>query len=203
MDTSDFRNGLSIQLDNEIFTIVEFQHVKPGKGGAIVRTTLKNMRTGAVVDKRFRAGERMEQAVLDRKMKKGPGGRALALTRNVDIVTALAKTKGGRTVVGFAAETHDLVVEARRKLREKGLDLIVANDVTAEGAGFGSDTNVVHLLDAAGLDAALPVLPKEAVAARILDWVSGHRRAGARVKRRRSRGSGSRQRSTRAPRPSV
>ena len=142
-------------------------------------------------------------AVLDRKMKKGPGDRVLALTRNVDIVTALAKTKGGRTVVGFAAETHDLVVEARRKLREKGLDLIVANDVTAEGAGFGSDTNVVRLLDAAGLDAALPVLPKEAVAARILDWVSGHRRAGARVKRRRSRGSGSRQRSTRAPRPSV
>jgi len=67
IDTSDFRNGLSIQVDGEIYTIVEFQHVKPGKGGAFVRTTLKNVKTGAVIDRRFRAGERMEQAVLERK----------------------------------------------------------------------------------------------------------------------------------------
>ena len=140
---------------------------------------------------------------LDRKMKKSAGGRTLALTRNVDIVTALAKTKGHRTVVGFAAETHEVAAEARRKLREKGLDLIVANDVTAAGAGFGSDTNVVRLLDARGLDESLPVLPKEEVAARILDWVIGRRRTGARVRRRSSRGSGSRPRSTRGPRPSA
>ena len=67
MDTSDFRNGISIILDNEIFTIVEFQHVKPGKGGAFVRTRLKNLRTGATIDKTFRAGERMDQAILERK----------------------------------------------------------------------------------------------------------------------------------------
>ena len=67
IDTSDFRNGLSIILDGEIYIIVEFQHVKPGKGGAFVRTKLKNVRTGAVVDKTFRAGERMEQAILERK----------------------------------------------------------------------------------------------------------------------------------------
>jgi elongation factor P len=67
MDTSDFRNGLSIQLDNDIFSIVEFQHVKPGKGGAFVRTKLKNIRTGATIDKTFRAGERMDQAILERK----------------------------------------------------------------------------------------------------------------------------------------
>ena len=67
MDTSDFRNGISILQDNDIFTIVEFQHVKPGKGGAFVRTTLRNVRNGRVVDKTFRAGEKMEQAVLDRR----------------------------------------------------------------------------------------------------------------------------------------
>ncbi|MEN6371972.1 MAG: elongation factor P [Armatimonadota bacterium] len=67
MDTSDFKNGLSILLDNDIFTIVEFQHVKPGKGGAFVRTKLKNVKTGGVIDKTFRAGEKMEQAVLERK----------------------------------------------------------------------------------------------------------------------------------------
>ncbi len=67
IDTSDFRNGLHIIQDNDIFTIVEFQHVKPGKGGAFVRTKLKNLRTGATVDKTFRAGERMEQAIVEKK----------------------------------------------------------------------------------------------------------------------------------------
>ena len=67
IDTSDFRNGLSIIVDGEIYTIVEFQHVKPGKGGAFVRTKLKNIHTGGVIDKTFRAGERMEQAILERK----------------------------------------------------------------------------------------------------------------------------------------
>jgi elongation factor P len=67
MDTSDFKNGIGIQLDGQIFTIVEFQHVKPGKGGAFVRTRLKNVRSGAVLEKTFRAGEKMEQAILDRR----------------------------------------------------------------------------------------------------------------------------------------
>jgi elongation factor P len=64
IDTSDFKNGMSIQLDGDLFTIVEFQHVKPGKGGAFVRTKLRNVRTGGVVDKTFRAGEKFEQAIL-------------------------------------------------------------------------------------------------------------------------------------------
>jgi elongation factor P len=67
IDTSDFRNGISIILDGEIFQIVEFQHVKPGKGGAFVRTRLKNIRSGGTIDKTFRAGEKMEQAILERK----------------------------------------------------------------------------------------------------------------------------------------
>lgn len=66
MDTSDFRNGLSIILDNDIYTIVEFQHVKPGKGGAFVRSKLKNVRSGAVIEKTWRAGEKMDQAILER-----------------------------------------------------------------------------------------------------------------------------------------
>ncbi|MBC8103539.1 MAG: elongation factor P [Cytophagales bacterium] len=67
MDTSDFRNGLSIIYDNDIWTIVDFQHVKPGKGGAFVRSKLKNLRTGSTVDKTWRAGEKMDQAILERK----------------------------------------------------------------------------------------------------------------------------------------
>jgi len=67
ISTADFRNGLTIETDRQLFQIVYFQHVKPGKGGAFVKTRLRNLRTGAVVEKTFRAGERMEQAVIERQ----------------------------------------------------------------------------------------------------------------------------------------
>ena len=67
ISTADFRTGLTIETAGELYSIVEFQHVKPGKGGAFVRTKLRNLRTGAVTDKTFRAGERMEQAMIQRR----------------------------------------------------------------------------------------------------------------------------------------
>ena len=66
-DTSDFRNGLIIQFKNDLYTIVGFQHVKPGKGGAFVRSTLKNLKTGKVLDNTFRAGEKIEIVRVERK----------------------------------------------------------------------------------------------------------------------------------------
>ena len=63
--TSEFRNGLVIKIDNELFSIVEFQHVKPGKGGAFVRTRLKNVKTGRVIDRTFRSGEKIEDVRLE------------------------------------------------------------------------------------------------------------------------------------------
>jgi elongation factor P len=65
--TADFRNGLVIEIDGQLWTIVYFQHVKPGKGGAFVRTKLKNVLTGAVVEKTFRAGERVTDVRLERR----------------------------------------------------------------------------------------------------------------------------------------
>ena len=65
--TNDLKNGMTLNLDDGLFNVVEFQHVKPGKGGAFVRTTLKNARTGAVVDRTFRAGEKVERANIDRR----------------------------------------------------------------------------------------------------------------------------------------
>ena len=65
--TNDLKNGMTLNLGEGLFQVVEFQHVKPGKGGAFVRTTLKNVRTGAVVDRTFRAGEKVEQAVIDKR----------------------------------------------------------------------------------------------------------------------------------------
>jgi elongation factor P len=67
ISTAELKNGMSIDLPEGLFQVVEFQHVKPGKGGAFVRTTLKNVRTGAVLEKTFRAGEKMERAVIDKR----------------------------------------------------------------------------------------------------------------------------------------
>ena len=70
IDTSRFKNGLKIILDGEPFTITYFQHVKPGKGGAFVRTKVKNLKTGRVLDRTFRSGEKVDEAdTVDRKMQ--------------------------------------------------------------------------------------------------------------------------------------
>ncbi|MFZ9482294.1 MAG: elongation factor P [Ilumatobacteraceae bacterium] len=65
--TNDLKNGITLELDNVLYTVVEFQHVKPGKGGAFVRSKIRNLKTGAVIDRTFNAGVRVEQAILDRK----------------------------------------------------------------------------------------------------------------------------------------
>lgn len=113
-----------------------------------------------------------------RKLKRGAAPLAsVTLDQNPDIVRELARRKGRRIVIGFAAETGDGEQEARRKLADKGLDLIVLNDVTAPGAEFGADTNLVRLLDRTGGDVRLPLLPKDEVAGRILDWLAARRPA--------------------------
>ena len=67
VSTNDLRNGMALNLPDGLFSVVEFQHVKPGKGGAFVRTKLKNVRTGAVLDRTFRADEKLDQAVIDKR----------------------------------------------------------------------------------------------------------------------------------------
>jgi len=67
VDTSQFRNGLKVEIDDEPFVMIYFQHVKPGKGGAFVRTKIKNLRTGRVLERTFRSGERLDEAEIDDK----------------------------------------------------------------------------------------------------------------------------------------
>lgn len=67
ISTNDFHTGLTIELDGEVYSIIEFQHVKPGKGAAFVRSRLKNVRSGSTTEKTFRAGEKMSRAMIERK----------------------------------------------------------------------------------------------------------------------------------------
>lgn len=145
------------------------------------------------------ADYRPKRRTADKPAKvKGPVSVQLETTR--DIVATIDRGRRDRIVVGFAAETGDPIARARGKLARKGLDFIVANDVTAEGAGFDVSTNVVTLVDSGG-ERPLPLLDKDDVADAILDRIrelrarrplsaraSGRSRgAGARLKLARSR----------------
>ncbi|MBN1142361.1 MAG: bifunctional phosphopantothenoylcysteine decarboxylase/phosphopantothenate--cysteine ligase CoaBC [Deltaproteobacteria bacterium] len=118
------------------------------------------------------ADYRVAEPYSQKLKKEGAGGLTLKLERTPDILQELSERKGERIVVGFAAESENLLENARRKLAAKNLDLVVANDVTLAGAGFGADTNIVTLLAADGSEESLPCLPKEAVAGHILDRVA-------------------------------
>ncbi len=107
-----------------------------------------------------------------RKIKRAHESMQFHLTQNPDILKQVAPLKERQIVVGFAAETHDMEAEARRKMAEKHLDLIVANDVNRPDSGFQVDTNEVTLISREGAPAPLPLLPKQEVAAKILDLVA-------------------------------
>ena len=103
------------------------------------------------------------------KIKKGKAGLTLRLEATPDI---LSSVKGNFVKVGFAAESSNLVQNASKKLKQKGLDLIVANDISATDSGFGVDTNRVTIIDRKGRVEDLPLLPKREVADRVLDKVA-------------------------------
>ncbi len=107
--------------------------------------------------------------VAPQKIKKGGGEFRISLDRNPDILAGLGQQKNGRLLVGFATETEDILQNAERKLKGKNLDMIVANDVTQEGAGFAHDTNIVTLIDRTGRVEPLTQMSKNAVAHAVYD----------------------------------
>ena len=112
------------------------------------------------------------QTVSPHKIKKKTDRLTIQLEKNPDIAQELGRRKAHQIMVGFAAETDDLLNHARQKLIDKNLDLIVANDILAKGAGFEGDTNVVTLLDRDGTHEQLSLLPKREIADIILDRVA-------------------------------
>jgi phosphopantothenoylcysteine decarboxylase/phosphopantothenate--cysteine ligase len=113
--------------------------------------------------------------VAAQKMKKQPGPARLDLVRTPDILRSLGQAKAGRFLVGFAAETEDVVANARRKREEKNLDLIVANDVGREGSGFGGEDNAAVLIDGQG-ETELPRMSKRELAEKVWDRVEALRK---------------------------
>lgn len=146
---------------HHITTAIEMKEAIAGLSGSMNAIIM----AAAVSD--YRAADTSPQ-----KVKKIEEQTHIVLARNPDILAALGEARNTRTVlVGFAAETEQLIENATEKLVRKNLDLIVANDLTERGSGFGEDTNHVKILDRRGGVTDLPLLTKEAVAEKIWDRV--------------------------------
>jgi phosphopantothenoylcysteine decarboxylase/phosphopantothenate--cysteine ligase len=104
-----------------------------------------------------------------KKIKRGKGPIDLRLEPNPDILQEIGSQKNGKMLVGFAAETEELMANAEKKLKEKNLDMIVANNVSEAGAGFDVDTNVATILDRNGAVRSLSLMSKDELAEQILD----------------------------------
>lgn len=124
--TNDLKNGMSLALDDGLFQVVEFQHVKPGKGGAFVRTTLKNVRSGAVVDRTFRAGEKVERAIIDKREMQ-------FLYREGDDYVFMDNQSYDQISVGSASlgESADYLLEGNAAVLQMYGDEIVGVDLPA------------------------------------------------------------------------
>ena len=152
----------------------------PPQGVTVIRVqSAKEMREAVlgcleqndIVIKAAAVADYRPKARFGAKVKKTEAQLAIELEKNPDILAEIGARKEGRLLVGFAAETQDLVLNATGKLTAKNLDLVVANDVSQEGAGFNVDTNIVKLLFRDGRVEALPKMAKEELAGVILEHV--------------------------------
>ena len=155
--------------------------LKPPRGTRFIMVeSAEEMRSSAMANLKDATAVIMTAAVADyrprntasEKMKKGKELLSIDLEKTEDILSEIGKKKGKRLLIGFAAETENLIANAKKKLKEKNLDLIVANNVKEPGAGFGVDTNIVTIIDRKGNVEKLPKMSKEEVAWRVLDRMS-------------------------------
>lgn len=130
-----------------------------------------NMDESDVIIKSAAVADYKPKNVADKKLKKKDEDLFIELSRNKDIAQEIGKIKNDKVLVGFAAETNDLIENAKGKVQKKNLDFIVANDLTQDGAGFGVDTNIVKIIDKEGKIDQYPKMSKDEVANVILDKV--------------------------------
>ncbi len=143
-DTSDFRNGLIIKFKNDLYTITEFQHVKPGKGGAFVRTTLKNLRTGRVLDNTFRSGESVEVVRVERRkyqfLYKEAAGLVLMDNETYEQITVDSQLFGDGEKFLKEGEEVELLVDDNEQIVTVDIPIFVNLKVTQTEPGFRGDT---------------------------------------------------------------
>ena len=143
-DTSDFRNGLIIKFKHDLYSIVEFQHVKPGKGGAFVRSKLKNVKTGRVLDNTFRAGESVETVRVERKkyqfLYKEAGGLVLMDNETYEQMTVAGEYFGDSEKFLKESEEVELLLDDSDNIITVDVPVFVYLEVKETEPGYKGDT---------------------------------------------------------------
>ncbi|MCH1967356.1 MAG: bifunctional phosphopantothenoylcysteine decarboxylase/phosphopantothenate--cysteine ligase CoaBC [Paraclostridium sordellii] len=145
--------------------------IKTESAEDMYNAVLENIKDNQVVIKSAAVADYKPKGYSDKKIKKSDDDLSIKLDRTKDIALEIGKIKEDKILVGFAAETNDLLENAKGKIKKKNLDFIVANDLTQEGAGFGVDTNIVKVIDKDGIISEYPKMKKEEVADVILDKI--------------------------------
>lgn len=145
--------------------------VKIESAKEMYEAVLENLDESDVIIKSAAVADYKPKNYSNKKIKKSEDDLFIELDRNKDIALEIGKIKKDKILVGFAAETNDLIENANLKIKRKNLDFIVANDLTKEGAGFGVDTNIVKIIDKDGNITEYPKMKKEEVANIILDKI--------------------------------
>ncbi|MCM3767977.1 bifunctional phosphopantothenoylcysteine decarboxylase/phosphopantothenate--cysteine ligase CoaBC [Neobacillus niacini] len=145
--------------------------VKVESAEEMYQAVLEHFSEADVVIKTAAVADYRPKMVHDHKVKKQTGDAILELERTKDILFELGKRKEHQLLIGFAAETNDVDDYARKKLSAKNADMIVANNVKADGAGFGTDTNIVTMFKRNGSSVVLPLMSKAAVAGKIIEEI--------------------------------
>jgi phosphopantothenoylcysteine decarboxylase/phosphopantothenate--cysteine ligase len=158
----------SLTLPRQDITLVPIRSAEEMR-----KAVFNHLEGSSVVIKAAAVSDYRPKVISQKKIKKGNFDTTLLLERTEDILEELGKKKGNRILIGFAAETENLITNAKKKLREKNLDFIVVNDVTQPGAGFRSDTNQVKIIYPSGKARDLPLMSKEEVSQVILNEVVG------------------------------
>ena len=135
------------------------------------QAVISNLDENDVVIKSAAVADYKPKEYSDKKIKKKDGDLVIDLDRNKDIAYEIGKIKKDKILVGFAAETNDLIENAKGKIAKKNMDFIVANNLKESGAGFGTDTNVVSIIEKDGSMTKYPMMTKEEVASVILDKI--------------------------------
>ena len=156
----------NIEPPTNIKKLVKVQSAKD-----MYNAIIDNFDENQVIIKSAAVADYKPKTYSDKKIKKSNDDLIIELDRNKDIAYEIGKIKGNKILVGFAAETNDLIENAKGKIKKKNLDFIVANDLTKEGAGFAADTNIVKIIDKEGNISKYPKMKKDEVASVILDKV--------------------------------
>jgi len=137
------------------------------------KAVMDNYKKASVIIKAAAVADYRPKVIAKDKIKKDDKPRLIELARNPDIIAEVGKDKKNIVLVGFAMETKDLLANAREKLKEKNMDLIVANSLREEGAGFQTDTNKITILDRDGDIQSMPIMTKIEAAEKIMERVAG------------------------------